>query len=148
MCWHLCMEMGQESIDWPSWQWSIAKKWWKMLENGHFEKYEKNKQKSKNWRNAPTDRYFLSLVGVSRLCNLVDVARRWYMKVVLPKWGSRIPIWRFDRGWLSKNAKNRSKSDLLVSAEKIGVSQRHGGYATVIIFGTRATNLFSCVWQG
>ena len=74
-------------------------------------KNSKKQQNIENLRNAPTYRYFLSVLGVSRLCNVVDVACRWYMKVALSKWGSRIPIWRFDRGWLSKNAKNRSKSD-------------------------------------
>ena len=61
-------------------------------------KNSKKQQNIENLRNAPTYRYFLSLVGVSRLCNLVDVARRWYMKVVLSMRSSRIPIWWFDRG--------------------------------------------------
>jgi len=46
----------------------------KMVKNARkwsFWKIQKKQQNIKNWRNAPTYRYFLSLVGVSRLCNLV-----------------------------------------------------------------------------
>ena len=51
----------------------------KMVKNARklaLRKIQKKQHNIENRRNAPTYRYFLSLVGVSRLCNLVDVARR------------------------------------------------------------------------
>ena len=86
-------------------------------------KNSKKQQNIENRRNAPTYRYIVSLLEVSGVCNLVGVASRWYMKVVLSNWSSRIPIGWFDRGQLPKNAKNRSKSDLIVCVEKIRVSR-------------------------